>query len=148
MFYQPVQLFYTVGSNATKSFASRANSVDTQLSLVFVGRFKSSLEDIFVVAPIDVWCVRVYYRECSLTVFLEKNRMHSLVIVFGNSDLCLTLDNEAMYDVCSRSLEIQRPSYSNLNHLVAQIVSSMTVSLRFDGNLNVCLPEFQVTNKR
>ncbi|BAO42108.2 tubulin alpha-1 chain [Kluyveromyces marxianus DMKU3-1042] len=38
---------------------------------------------------------------------------------------------------------IQRPSFSNLNNLIAQVVSSVTASLRFDGSLNVDLNEFQ-----
>jgi len=39
---------------------------------------------------------------------------------------------------------ITRPTYTNLNRLIAQIVSSITASLRFDGALNVDLTEFQV----
>lgn len=70
------------------------------------------------------------------------------------------VDNEAIYDICRRNLDIavsvlvresscsathfQRPSYLNLNRLIAQIVSSITASLRFDGALNVDLTEFQV----
>jgi tubulin alpha len=50
---------------------------------------------------------------------------------------------EAIYDICRRSLNIERPSYLNLNRLIAQIVSSITASLRFDGALNVDLTEFQ-----
>jgi tubulin alpha len=34
-------------------------------------------------------------------------------------------------------------SYTNLNRLIGQIVSSITASLRFDGALNVDLTEFQ-----
>ena len=49
------------------------------------------------------------------------------------------VDNEAIYDICRRNLDIERPSYVNLNRLVAQIVSSITASLRFDGALNVDL---------
>ena len=37
----------------------------------------------------------------------------------------------------------ERPSYYNLNRLIAQIISSITASLRFDGALNVDLNEFQ-----
>lgn len=44
----------------------------------------------------------------------------------------------------SRNLDIERPSYTNLNRLIGQIVSSITASLRFDGALNVDLTEFQV----
>ena len=36
-----------------------------------------------------------------------------------------------------------RPTYNNLNRLIAQIISSITASLRFDGALNVDLNEFQ-----
>ncbi|EFP12384.1 hypothetical protein CRE_29576 [Caenorhabditis remanei] len=38
---------------------------------------------------------------------------------------------------------IYRPTYTNLNRLVAQIISSITASLRFEGALNVDLTEFQ-----
>lgn len=54
------------------------------------------------------------------------------------------VDNEAIYDICRRNLDIERPSYTNLNRLIGQIVSSITASLRFDGALNVDLTEFQV----
>lgn len=53
------------------------------------------------------------------------------------------VDNEAIYDICRRNLDIQRPSTENLNRLIAQVVSSITASLRFDGSLNVDLNEFQ-----
>jgi tubulin alpha len=53
------------------------------------------------------------------------------------------MDNEAIYDICRRKLSIQKPSYVNLNRMIAQVVSSMTVSLRFQGALNVDLNEFQ-----
>ncbi|KAK2083056.1 hypothetical protein P7K49_038292 [Saguinus oedipus] len=44
-------------------------------------------------------------------------------------------DNEAIYDICRRNLDIERPIYTNLNRLIGQIVSSITASLRFDGAL-------------
>lgn len=53
------------------------------------------------------------------------------------------VDNEAIYDICHRNLDIERPTYTNLNRLIGQIVSSITASLRFDGALNVDLTEFQ-----
>lgn len=53
------------------------------------------------------------------------------------------VDNEAIYDICRRNLDIDRPTYTNLNRLIGQIVSSITASLRFDGALNVDLTEFQ-----
>ena len=62
-----------------------------------------------------------------------------------HSDCAFMVDNEAIYDICRRNLDVERPSYTNLNRLIGQIVSSITASLRFDGALNVDLTEFQVT---
>ncbi|VAH21600.1 unnamed protein product [Triticum turgidum subsp. durum] len=58
-------------------------------------------------------------------------------------DLEPTVLNEAIYDICRRSLDIERPTYTNLNRLVSQVISSLTASLRFDGALNVDVNEFQ-----
>ena len=60
-----------------------------------------------------------------------------------HADVAFIVDNEAIYDICRKSLEVQRPTYTNLNRMIAQIISSITASLRFDGALNVDLQEFQ-----
>ncbi|KAJ9506760.1 hypothetical protein QJQ45_020256 [Haematococcus lacustris] len=65
---------------------------------------------------------------------------HSLL---EHTDVAIMLDNEAIYDICRRSLDIERPTYTNLNRLIAQVISSLTASLRFDGALNVDITEFQ-----
>jgi len=36
-------------------------------------------------------------------------------------------DNEAIYDICRRSLDIERPSYTNLNRLVSQVRPELPV---------------------
>ena len=59
-----------------------------------------------------------------------------------HSDCAFVIDNEAIYDICRKGLDIDRPSYSNLNRLIAQVVSSVTASLRFGGALNVDLADF------
>ncbi|BHF79833.1 Tubulin alpha-1C chain [Sparganum proliferum] len=63
-----------------------------------------------------------------------------------HSDCVFMTDNEAIYDVCRRNLDIERPTYTNLNRLMAEIVSSITATLRFDSAPNVDLSEFQ-TNR-
>merc|ERR1711988_1968692 len=65
---------------------------------------------------------------------------HSLL---EHTDVAVMLDNEALYDICRRCLDIERPTYTNLNRLIGQVISSLTASLRFDGALNVDLTEFQ-----
>ncbi|GJS36590.1 tubulin alpha-3 chain [Tanacetum coccineum] len=42
-----------------------------------------------------------------------------------------------------RSLDIERPTYTNLNRLISQIISSLTTSLRFNGAINVDITKFQ-----
>ena len=65
---------------------------------------------------------------------------HSLI---EHTDVVVLLDNEAIYDICKRSLDIERPTYTNLNRLISQVISSLTTSLRFDGAINVDITEFQ-----
>jgi tubulin alpha len=60
-----------------------------------------------------------------------------------HSDCSFMVDNEAIYDICKRNLGISSPHFTNLNRLIAQVVSSITASLRFVGSLNVDLNEFQ-----
>jgi len=60
-----------------------------------------------------------------------------------HSDCSFMVDNEAIFDICKKSLNVSLPSFSNLNRLIAQVVSSVTASLRFGGSLNVDLNEFQ-----
>jgi tubulin alpha len=60
-----------------------------------------------------------------------------------HSDCTFMVDNEAIYDICARKLNVQMPTYGNLNRLVAQAVSSATASLRYKGDMNVDLNEFQ-----
>ncbi|XP_046658860.1 tubulin alpha-8 chain-like [Homalodisca vitripennis] len=59
------------------------------------------------------------------------------------TDCAFMVDNEALYDLCKKQLDIERPCYENLNRIIGQVVSSVTASLRFDGALNVDMNEFQ-----
>ncbi|KAL3206630.1 hypothetical protein MRX96_010689 [Rhipicephalus microplus] len=61
----------------------------------------------------------------------------------GTFTLCFMVDNEAIFYICRRNLDIERPTCTNLNRLIGQIISSITASVRFDGALNVDLTEFQ-----
>ncbi|XP_060922960.1 tubulin alpha chain-like, partial [Limanda limanda] len=60
-----------------------------------------------------------------------------------HSSCTFLVDNEAIYDICCKNLDVERPTYSTLNRLIGQVTSSITASLRFDGALNVDLIEFQ-----
>jgi len=71
------------------------------------------------------------------------NSMLSTHWLLDHTEVSVLLDNEAIYGICQKQLDLDRPSYSDLNMIVAKVVSSMTASLRFDGELNVDLGEFQ-----
>merc|ERR1712024_160731 len=71
------------------------------------------------------------------------NSMLSTHWLLDHTEVSVVLDNEAIYAICQKQLDIARPSYAQLNMLIAKVVSSMTASLRFDGELNVDLGEFQ-----
>uniref|UniRef100_A0A1I8A5P0 Tubulin alpha chain n=1 Tax=Steinernema glaseri TaxID=37863 RepID=A0A1I8A5P0_9BILA len=81
--------------------------------------------------------------QVSTAVVEPYNSILTTHTTLEHSDCSFMVDNEAIYDICRRNLDIERPSYVNLNRLIAQIVSSITASLRFDGALNVDLTEFQ-----
>ncbi|KYM79953.1 Tubulin alpha-3 chain [Atta colombica] len=81
--------------------------------------------------------------QISTAVVEPYNAILTTHTTLENSDCAFLVDNEAIYDICRRNLDIERPTYTNLNRLIGQIVSSITASLRFDGALNIDLAEFQ-----
>uniref|UniRef100_A0A8C3THS0 Tubulin alpha chain n=1 Tax=Chelydra serpentina TaxID=8475 RepID=A0A8C3THS0_CHESE len=81
--------------------------------------------------------------QISTAVVEPYNSILTTHTTLEHSDCAFMVDNEAIYDICRRNLDIERPTYTNLNRLIGQIVSSITASLRFDGALNVDLTEFQ-----
>jgi tubulin alpha len=60
-----------------------------------------------------------------------------------HTDCSFIVDNQAIYEICKKKLNVDYPSYTHLNRLISQVVSSITASLRFNGPLNVDMTEFQ-----
>lgn len=138
----------------------------------------------------------LFSLQVSNAVVEPYNSVLSTHSLLEHTDVAIMLDNEAIYDICRRSLDIERefcnpyvltyhscalrptsccsmlvsgvfinsisasssemcltlylltyacagPTYTNLNRLIAQVISSLTASLRFDGALNVDVTEFQ-----
>merc|ERR1719443_394579 len=54
------------------------------------------------------------------TVVEPYNATLSVHQLVENSDQCFTLDNEALYDICFRTLKLTTPTFGDLNHLVAE----------------------------
>merc|ERR1711977_684612 len=82
--------------------------------------------------------------QISTRVVEPYNSVLSTHSLLEHTDVAFMLDNEAIYDICKKSLGLETPTYTNLNRLIAQVISSLTASLRFEGALNVDINEFQV----
>jgi hypothetical protein len=61
--------------------------------------------------------------------------------IMDHVDCTFMLDNEAIYEICQSNLDVSRTTYTHMNRMIAQVVSSITISLRFNGSLNVDLTE-------
>jgi len=81
--------------------------------------------------------------QVSTAVVEPYNSVLSTHSLLEHTDVAVMLDNEAIYDISRKLLDIERPTYNNLNRLIAQVISSLTASLRFEGALNVDVTEFQ-----
>ncbi|XP_014259632.1 tubulin alpha-4 chain-like [Cimex lectularius] len=79
----------------------------------------------------------------STAVVEPYNAVLATSFTLEHTDCVFLADNEAMYNICKSKLDIDSPSYSNLNQLLAQTVSSITASLRFQGTLNADFTDFQ-----
>ncbi|MBN3289167.1 TBA1 protein, partial [Polypterus senegalus] len=120
-------IFHSFGGGTGSGFASLL----MERLCVDYGK-KSKLEFAIYPAP-----------QVSTAVVEPYNSVLTTHTTLEHSDCAFMVDNEAIYDICRRNLDIERPTYINLNRLIGQIVSSITASLRFDGALNVDLTEFQ-----
>ena len=78
------------------------------------------------------------------TVVEPYNATLSVHQLVENSDETFCIDNEALYDICFRTLKLTNPTYGDLNHLVSLVMSGITTSLRFPGQLNADLRKLAV----
>jgi tubulin beta len=78
------------------------------------------------------------------TVVEPYNATLSVHQLVENADEVMCIDNEALYDICFRTLKLTTPSYGDLNHLVSSVMSGITCCLRFPGQLNSDLRKLAV----
>ncbi|OJT07236.1 Tubulin beta chain [Trametes pubescens] len=78
------------------------------------------------------------------TVVEPYNATLSVHQLVENSDQTYCIDNEALYDICFRTLKLTTPTYGDLNHLVSIVMSGITTCLRFPGQLNSDLRKLAV----
>ncbi len=78
------------------------------------------------------------------TVVEPYNATLSVHQLVENTDETYCIDNEALYDICFRTLKLTTPTYSDLNHLVSATMSGVTTCLRFPGQLSADLRKLAV----
>jgi len=78
------------------------------------------------------------------TVVEPYNATLSIHQLVENADEVMCIDNEALYDICFRTLKLATPTYGDLNHLVSAVMSGITACLRFPGQLNSDLRKLAV----
>merc|ERR1712167_28820 len=78
------------------------------------------------------------------TVVEPYNAVLSFHQLVENADECMCLDNEALYDICFRTLKLTTPTYGDLNHLCSACMSGVTCCPRFPGQLNSDLRKLAV----
>ncbi|KAJ1958289.1 Tubulin beta-1 chain [Dispira parvispora] len=80
----------------------------------------------------------------SETVIEPYNATLSVHHLVENTDETFCIDNEALYNICHKTLKMNSPSYGDLNRLVTTVMSGVTTSLRFPGQLNSDLRKMAV----
>ncbi|EHB16034.1 Tubulin beta-7 chain [Heterocephalus glaber] len=65
------------------------------------------------------------------TVVEPYNATLSVHQLVENTDETYCIDNEALYDICFRTLKLTTSTYRDLNHLVSATMSGVTTCLRF-----------------
>ena len=80
----------------------------------------------------------------SETVVEPYNCTLSVHKLLDCSGITFCFDNEALYKITSNLLKEQRPSYQSLNTLISSVMSGITCSLRFPGQLNQDLRKLAV----
>lgn len=78
------------------------------------------------------------------TVVEPYNATLSINQLVENCDESFCIDNEALYDICLKTLKLSTPTYGDLNHLISTVMSGITTCLRFPGQLNADLRKLAV----
>merc|ERR1711962_1774882 len=120
-------IFHSFGGGTGSGFTSL---LQERLSLEFSKKNKLD----FAVYPAP---------QTSTAVVEPYNSVLTTHSAMEHSDVTFLVDNDAVFSICKDKLEVPHSTYKELNQLIAQVVSSVTASLRFQGALNVDLNEFQ-----
>ena len=71
-----------------------------------------------------------YQTQVSTAIVEPYNAVLYTHTTLEHCDCAFLVDNQAIYDLSQKSLGVQTPTYTNLNRIIAQVLSSVTASLR------------------
>lgn len=75
----------------------------------------------------------------SETVVEPYNAVLSLKELVLSTDETVIFDNEALFDICLRTLKLEHPKIGDLNHLISMTMAGVTTCFRYPGQLNTDL---------
>nr|WQF63279.1 tubulin beta-5 [Lygus hesperus] len=64
--------------------------------------------------------------------------------LIDHTDQCYCLDNEALYHITTKTLNLKFPTTGDLNHIIAAVMAGVTTCFRFPGQLNADLRKLLV----
>eukprot|EP00439_Symbiodinium_sp_Y106_P080605 s1294_g19.t1 len=113
------------------------------------GRYVPRAAGVVVVLPVLLLALRYPDRIMETFSVIPSPKVSDTVVEPYNavSDTVVepyNADNEALYDICFRTLKLTTPTYGDLNHLVSAAMSGVTCCLRFPGQLNCDLRKIAV----
>ena len=111
------------------SLCGAAHRLPQQLSNPTTPRLRSGLCIRFF-GPVVVFFWILFQRQTANILAHSPKKVLCVHSLLEHTDVTIMYDNEALYDICRRNLDIERPTYTNLNRLITQIISSLTASLR------------------
>ena len=128
LFWQGFQMCHSLGGGT-------GSGLGTLLLYKLKDEFPDRIINNFSVVPSD---------KVSYTMTEPYNAGLAMNLLVEHSDGVFCVDNEALFDMCTRHLQIPTPTYGDLNHLVSLTMSGVTTCLRFPGQLNADLRKLAV----
>lgn len=118
-------------------FSSCGGGTGSGLGSALLERLKDDLGEKCPLFSFSIWPS----PKLSSSVVEPYNTVLSMPSQVDAATISTVMDNQALYDICLNQLQNKLPSYTNLNQLISQTVTSWTSSLRFPGTLNLDMDE-------
>lgn len=122
------------GCNSLQGFCF-LNSFDGGTGSGFTSAVQEELSIIYGKRPKFQIGIYPSRRMATSTVY-PYNAIFHTHSTMTHTDLNILMDNEAIYDICTKKLDIERPTYSNINRIIVQLFSSVTISVRSKNLIN------------